>query len=182
MTLTVRNHGGMNDLTTYELAWLVGGGERVAVVAFVALATEGRIEVAYRRQRVEVARYDASDPVEVAALDLLPDSGLSVREFVERVAASPTVAALEAAARGKGRTRLRALRRFNPAYRDLIEHPGTGLRRVAVLGVAGVADENLKDILEHPRPDVPKITPHKPVTDNTFDGTIAPNPSSFLGP
>ncbi|MGW6280867.1 hypothetical protein [Kribbella sp. NPDC055071] len=58
----------MNTLTTEEIAWLVGGARRVALVTFVGLATGGRLEVAYRRQRVTVARNDAPDWLTAAAL------------------------------------------------------------------------------------------------------------------
>jgi uncharacterized protein (TIGR04222 family) len=42
----------MERLAEYEIAWLVGGSERAALVAFVALAKDGRLKVAYKRQRV----------------------------------------------------------------------------------------------------------------------------------
>jgi len=69
----------MDKLSTYEVAWLVGGAERAALVTFVALAADGRLEIAYKRQRVKVARTESTYPVEAAAL--VPDSGLGVTEF-----------------------------------------------------------------------------------------------------
>jgi hypothetical protein len=173
----------MDKLSTYEVAWLVGGGRRVALVAFVILAGDGRLEVAYKRQRVKLpegtAAADAPDPVEAAALALLPESGLAVHEFIDRLAATSTVASLDAAVRAKGQPRLRALRRFNPTYRELLAHPGTGRRRIAVLGVPAIEDDRLRDIFENPRPDMPKIDPVVPIRDNTVDGSIGPSEGTW---
>jgi hypothetical protein len=166
----------MNKLTTYEAAWLIGGAERAALVIFVALATDGRLEVADKRQRVKLVRSEATYPVEAAALALVPESGLGVADFLTRIAATAAVKELEAAVRAKGQ--LRMLRWFSPTYRDLLEHPGTGVRRVAVLGVPGIEDERLRDMLEHPLPAMPKIDPFKPVRDNTIDGTLGPTTGS----
>jgi uncharacterized protein (TIGR04222 family) len=170
----------MNSLTTDEIAWLVGGARRVALVTFVSLATDGRLEVAYRRQRVTVARKDAADRVSAVALALVPESGLRVDEFIDQVAATKPVTDLNAAVLAKGHPRL--LRWLSPAFRALVQQPGTGLRRVAILGVPGVEDERLRDILEHPRPEVPKFTPHKAIADNSIDGTIGPDPNIMSGP
>ncbi|TDW81230.1 TIGR04222 domain-containing membrane protein [Kribbella sp. VKM Ac-2566] len=166
----------MNKLTTYEAAWLIGGAERAALVIFVALATDGRLEVADKRQRVKLVRSEAAYPVEAAALALVPESGLGVADFRTRIAATEAVKELETAVRAKGQ--LRMLRWFSPTYRDLLEHPGTGVRRVAVLGVPGIEDERLRDMLEHPLPAMPKIDPFKPVRDNTIDGTLGPTTGS----
>lgn len=166
----------MNKLTTYEAAWLLGGAERAALVIFVALATDGRLEVADKRQRVKLVRSEATYPVEAAALELIPESGLGVADFLARVAAAEAVKDLEAAVRAKGQ--LRMLRWFSPTYRELLEDPGTGVRRVAVLGVPGIEDERLRDMFEHPLPGMPKIDPFKPVRDNTIDGTLGPTTGS----
>ncbi|TDW89224.1 uncharacterized protein (TIGR04222 family) [Kribbella pratensis] len=166
----------MNKLTTYEAAWLIGGAERAALVIFVALATDCRLEVADKRQRVKLVRSEAAYPVEAAALALVPESGLGVADFRTRIAATEAVKELEAAVRAKGQ--LRMLRWFSPTYRDLLQHPGTGVRRVAVLGVPGIEDERLRDMLEHPLPAMPKIDPFKPVRDNTIDGTLGPTTGS----
>lgn len=167
----------MERLTTYEIAWLVGGAERAALVVFVALAADGRLDVAHKRQRVKVARSESTYPVEAAALELVPESGLAVTDFLRRIAATPAVADLGAAVRAKGQ--LRVLRRFSPTYRELVKNPGTGVRRVAVLGVPGVEDERLRDMLEHPLPPMPKIDPLTPVRDNTIDGTIGPSEGTW---
>jgi uncharacterized protein (TIGR04222 family) len=167
----------MEKLTPYETAWLAGGAERVALVVFAALTADGRLEVAAKRQRVKVVRADATYPVEAAALALVPDSGLTVQDFLRKVSRLEQVGAYAAAVRAKGQ--LRSLRWFSPAYRELQQHPGTGLRRVAVLGAAGVEDAELRDMLEHPRPDMPKIDPVLPVRDNTFDGSIGPSQGTF---
>ncbi|WP_329004147.1 TIGR04222 domain-containing membrane protein [Kribbella sp. NBC_00709] len=163
----------MDSLTPYEVAWLVGGAERAAVVTFVALATDGRLDIAYKRQRVKVARAESVYPIEAAALAVVPETGLGVGDFLAQVAATPEVADLDRAVRAKGQ--LRFLRWFSPTYRGLAEHPGTGVRRVAVLGVPGIEDEQLRNLLEHPLPGVPKIDPLTPVRDNTFDGSIGPS-------
>ncbi|MGW7679104.1 TIGR04222 domain-containing membrane protein [Kribbella sp. NPDC054772] len=167
----------MDKLTTYEIAWLVGGSERAAVVVLVTLAAGEQLEVAYKRQRIRVARVESAYPVEAAALDLVPDSGIGVSEFLAAVAASPAVTALEKDVRAKGQ--LRGLRWFSKTYRELREHPGTGVRRVAVLGVPAIEDQELRDMLAHPLPGMPKIDPMLPVRDNTIDGTIGPSPGTW---
>lgn len=163
----------MDRLTPYEVAYLVGGAERAAVVVFVTLTGDGRLEVAYKRQRVKKVRAESAYPVEAAALELVPDSGLTVPEFLTAVAATPAVADLGTAVRAKGQ--LRFLRRFSSTYRELLAHPGTGARRVAVLGVPGIADDRLREMLANPLPPMPKINPLHPVRDNTVDGTIGPS-------
>ncbi|TQJ18544.1 TIGR04222 domain-containing membrane protein [Kribbella jejuensis] len=167
----------MDGLTDYEAGYLVGGAPRAALVVLVTLVTDGRLEVAYNRQRVKVARTGSKYPIEAAALELVPDSGLGVAEFLADLAASPAVADLEKALRAKGQ--LRFLRWFSPTYRELTERPGTGVRRVAVLGVPGIADDRLRDVLGQPRPPMPRINPMLPVRDNTFDGSIAPSEGTW---
>jgi hypothetical protein len=167
----------MDKLTTYETAWLVGGAERAAVVVLVTLAAGGQLEVAYKRQRIRVARVESTYPVEAAALDLVPESGIGVAAFLRELAAAEAVHDLEAAVRAKGQPRL--LRWFSPTYRDLIENPGTGIRRVAVLGVPAIEDEQLREMLAHPLPGMPKIDPMLPVRDNTFDGTLGPSQGTW---
>ncbi|MET9314186.1 TIGR04222 domain-containing membrane protein [Kribbella sp. NPDC003505] len=169
----------MTQLTTYEAAWLLGGAQRTALVVLVALATDGRLEVAYKRQRIKILRTEATYPLEAAALALVPASGLGVADFLARVAATEAVADLRAAIRAKGQ--LRILRRFSPTYRELIADPGTGVRRVAVLGVPGIEDERLRDMLANPLPAMPKIDPFSSVRDNTEDGTIGPSEGTWTG-
>jgi hypothetical protein len=159
----------MERLTEYEIASLVGGSERVALVGFVALAKDGRLKVAYNRQRVKVERNEPTGPIEAAALDLVPESGLSVVDFISRLAASSAVLELDSALRAK---RSRWLVWPSRTYRDLVKHPGTGPRRVAVLGVPGIEDDRLRDILEHPRPAMPEFDEHKSRTFNQLDGTL----------
>lgn len=167
----------MDKLSTYEGAWLAGGAERAALVAFVALAADGRLDIADKRQRVKVARAESTYPVEAAALALIPESGLGVAEFLGRLAATKAVADLDAAVRAKGQ--LRFLRWFSSTYRDLAARPGTGLRRVAVLGTAGIEDAQLREIVEHPLPEMPKVAAANPVRDNTVDGSIGPSPGTW---
>lgn len=167
----------MDGLTDYEVGYLVGGAPRAALVALVTLAADGRLEVAYKRQRVKVSRTGSKYPVEAAALGLVPESGLGVAEFLADLAATPAVADLEKALRAKGQ--LRFLRWFSPTYRGLTAQPGTGVRRVAVLGVPGIEDERLRDVLEHPLPPMPRIDPMLPVRDNTFDGSIGPSQGTW---
>lgn len=167
----------MDKLSTYEAAWLIGGAERAALAIFVTLATDGRLDIAYKRQRVKVARTEATYPVEAAVLALVPESGLAVHDFLGRVAATDAVTALEPAVRAEGQLRL--LQWFSPTYRDLVGHPGTGIRRVAVLGVPGIEDPQLREVLENPLPDLPKIRPFAGVRDNTIDGSIGPSQGTF---
>ncbi|WP_344149477.1 hypothetical protein [Kribbella yunnanensis] len=185
----------MNRLTDYETAWILGGAGRVALTVFITMTTAGQLDVAYKRQRVKEgeAPLDSVDGstaasgagsaagsvglrIESAALDLLPESGLPVYEFVTRLAASPAIRALDSALEARGVRRPRVLPRFSPLHRQLREEAATGVRRVAVLGVEGIEDERLRDIFEHPLPGVPKFAGVNPIRDNTIDGTIGPHP------
>ncbi|MET7278172.1 hypothetical protein ABZS29_08080 [Kribbella sp. NPDC005582] len=179
----------MKRLTDYEAAWVLGGAERVALTMFVTMVTAGQLEVACKRQRVKegeapltAAEGSAALRIETAALDLLPESGLPVDEFVARLAAKPAIKTLDAALSTQGVSRPRVLPRFSPLHRELREQPATGVRRVAVLGVEGIEDARLRDIFEHPLPDTPKYAKVHPIRDNTFDGTIGPTPGIIYGP
>ena len=162
----------MERLTEHEIAWLVGGSERASLVAFVALAKDGSLKVAYKRHRVKVERNEPTGPIEAAALDLVPESGLSVVDFISRLTASSAVLELDSTLRAKRIRRSRWLVWPSRTYRDLVKHPGTGPRRVAVLGVPGIEDDRLRDILEHPRPAMPEFDEHKSRTFNQLDGTL----------
>jgi hypothetical protein len=102
----------------------------------------------------------------------VPESGLSVVDFISRLAASSAVLELDSALRAKRIRRTR--RRIWPSrtYRGLVKHPGTGPGRVAVLGVPGIEDDRLRDILEHPGPAMPEFDEHKSRTFNQIDGTL----------
>ncbi|MFB6725481.1 hypothetical protein ACFCV3_35200 [Kribbella sp. NPDC056345] len=173
----------MKRLTDYETAWILGGAERVALTVFVTMATAGQLEVGFKRQRVkegeaplEAAEGSAALRIETAALDLLPASGLPVDEFVAQLTASQAVMALDDALAAQGVVRPRILPRFSPLHRELREQVATGLRRVAVLGVAGIDDLRLREIFENPLPEVPQFERVNPIKDNTFDGTLDRSP------
>ncbi|WP_405062686.1 hypothetical protein OG474_13925 [Kribbella sp. NBC_01505] len=174
----------MTKLTEYETAWVLGGAERVALTVFIAMAAAGQLEVGFKRQRVKEgeaplmsAEGTAALRIETAALELLPESGLPIDEFITRLAGRPAIKTLD-----EGVSRPRVLSRFSPLHRELRAENPTGVRRVAVLGVAGIEDERLREIFEHPLPGVPKFAGVHPVRDNTFDGTIGPTPGILYGP
>ena len=45
----------VSDLDVYEIAYLCGGPERVALTAVAAMARDGRIKISRSRHRVQVA-------------------------------------------------------------------------------------------------------------------------------
>jgi uncharacterized protein (TIGR04222 family) len=63
-------------LDLHEVAYLCGGPERVAHTAVVTMERDGRIKISPARHRVQVARDQASHPVERAVLDAAPWPGL----------------------------------------------------------------------------------------------------------
>lgn len=141
----------------YEMAYLCGGANRVAAVALVALCQDGRLKVAYKRQRVFVTRTEPRNAVEAAALDAIPPAGRLLPAVLFAVAASPAVAEIAESLRDKGlgsRGWRRQSRYARQLRKGLLESPGEGWRRVAVLGTSGIADERLRRAFETPVPGV----------------------------
>jgi uncharacterized protein (TIGR04222 family) len=82
-----------HDLSPYDVAYLFGGPDRVAVVALVALHTDGRIRITPDRHRVYVESNDGElHPVDKTALALIPDVGRVLGLTRALIAASPAVA------------------------------------------------------------------------------------------
>jgi len=151
----------VDDLDVYEIAYLCGGPERVALTAVAAMARDGRIRISRTRHRVQVVHRRGGRPAERAVLDAVPDSGKVLGPLLTDVAHSAAVAELiEGLRRGglvgyhslAGRPHLSAAGR---QVRKELESSGgevRGDRRVAVLGPAGIADAGLRDIFQTPDP------------------------------
>jgi hypothetical protein len=75
----------------YEVAYLCGGPERVALTAVVTMGRDGRIKISPARHRVQVARDQASHPVERAVLDAAPWPGTRLRSVLDEAANSAAV-------------------------------------------------------------------------------------------
>ena len=69
----------VSELDVYEIAYLCGGAERVALAAVVAMQQDGRITISRSRHRVQVARRRATQPVERAVGDVPPDTHLPMQ-------------------------------------------------------------------------------------------------------
>ncbi|MFF5262507.1 TIGR04222 domain-containing membrane protein [Actinomadura viridis] len=136
----------VDELDLYEIAYVCGDAERAAQVVLVALWRDGRIKIAPARQRVTVERPESRDPIEAAALEVIPSTGLPLWRVLTRIAAHPAMARIAASSRTKGLRRSRRLRR------RLVADPGEGLRRVAVLGTPGIEDRKLRKTFETPDP------------------------------
>jgi hypothetical protein len=165
------------DLSPYDIAYLFGGPDRVAMVALVALHDDGRIRITPDRHRVYAERRSAEEPVEAVALALVPDVGRVLGLTRALIAASPAVAEIGRRLRAEGllphagvsalwrrNTRSRALRReLAEASDDLV--------RVAVRGTAGIADDELRSIFE-----THVYTPpaHSPLTNPKRDRPVDP--------
>ncbi|MFL6054261.1 MAG: TIGR04222 domain-containing membrane protein [Actinoallomurus sp.] len=174
-----------HDLSPYDVAYLFGGPDRVAVVALVALHADGRIRITPDRHRVLAERRYAQDPVETAALNLVPDVGRVLGWIRMLIAASPVVAEIGRRLRADGLfpgARMSALwqrdriRRNRSLRRELAENP-EGLVRVAVQGVAGIPDDELRGIFEahvYTPPKHVRLTEQKHPAD-----PLEPNRSSF---
>ena len=79
------------ELTSYEVGYLCGGADRVAMVVLAGLHADGRIRVSADRCRVHVVRRSSRDEVEKAALEVVPDVGRVFGLTTLMVAASAPV-------------------------------------------------------------------------------------------
>jgi hypothetical protein len=151
----------VTELDVYEIAYLCGGPERVALTAVTAMARDGRIRISRTRHRVQVVHRRGGHPAERAVLDAVPDSGKVLGPLLADVAHSAAVAELiEGLRRGglvghhslAGHPHLSAAGR--QARKELEDSVPVvrGDRRVAVLGSAGIADGALRDIFQSPDP------------------------------
>ena len=145
----------------YQVAYLCGGPQRVALAAVAAMARDGRVKISRTRHRVQAVHRKAGRPVERAVLDAVPASGKVLGPLLEEVAHSAAVQELiEGLRLGglighhslAGHPHLSAAGR---AARKELEDAGAeapGERRVAVLGTAGITDAGLRGIFETPDP------------------------------
>jgi hypothetical protein len=159
------------EVGAYEIAYLCGGAERVAMVALIQLHGAERIKISTARHRVAVLLREAADPIEAAVLDAVPDVGKVRGRVVEEVARSAAVAELVTELRAGGliarhRVPGRAgLTRRGRRLRKELQAAVPDGQRVAVLGIPGIEDARLRRIFETPDPPpgrtlVPK-DPHK---------------------
>ena len=81
----------VNELDVYEIAYLCGGAERVALAAVIAMQQDGRITISRTRHRVKVVRRRTGRPVERAVLDAAPDAGKVLGQLLHDVAHSAAV-------------------------------------------------------------------------------------------
>jgi hypothetical protein len=151
----------LSELDVYQVAYLCGGPQRVALAAVAAMAQDGRIKVSRTRHRVQMVHRRAGEPVERAVLDAVPAPGKVLGPLLEEVAHSAAVQELvEGLRRGglvghhslAGHPHLSAAGR---AARKELEDCGAeapGERRVAVLGTAGITSAGLRGIFEMPDP------------------------------
>ncbi|WP_146150155.1 TIGR04222 domain-containing membrane protein [Actinomadura rubrobrunea] len=146
------------ELDRYELAYLCGGGERVAMVALVALCRDGRVRITSDRHRVHTVRAEAHEAVESAVLAAVPDVGRvlgftmrlvaesdAVQEIVERLRERRLLPTSRFAAVWHWR-RVRAGRRVKEeAARG---YTTDALERVAISGASAILDVELRKIFE----------------------------------
>jgi uncharacterized protein (TIGR04222 family) len=151
----------VSELNVYEIAYLCGGAERVALAAVAAMQQDGRIAISRTRHRVQVARRSASQPVERAVLDAVPDVGKVLGQLLHDVAHSAAVQELIDGLRQDGLVGHHSLAGHphllaaGRKARKELENSDVTVpreRRVAVLGTSGIADAGLRDIYETPDP------------------------------
>jgi len=149
------------NLDVYEVAYLCGGQERVALAAVVAMQQDGRITISRTRHRVQAARRRADHPVEEAVLDALPASGQVLGHVLRDAAHSAAVGDLVDGLRVRGLVGHHSLTghpHLSAAGREArreLEDSGARVSRdlrVAVLGASGIADAELRDIAQTPDP------------------------------
>ena len=169
----------VNELDMYEIAYLCGGAERVALAAVAAMQQDGRITISRTRHRVQVVRRRASQPVEHAILDAVPATGQVLGQLLHDVAHSAAVQELIDGLRRDGLVGHHSLTghlHLSAAGRKAraeLESPGVpvpGARRVAVLGISGIADRGLRDIFGAPDPPPGgKLVPKTRKTGGPYD-------------
>ena len=92
----------VSRLDVYEIAYLCGGPERVAMAAVVAMQQDGRIRISPTRNRIQVVHRRASRPIETAVLDAVPASGTVLGPALRDIAKSGAVGQLIEELRGCG--------------------------------------------------------------------------------
>jgi hypothetical protein len=147
----------VSELDVYEIAYLCGGAERVALAAVVGMQQDARITISRTRHRVQVARRGASQPVECAVLDAIPGTGKVLGQLLHDVAHSAAVHELIDGLRRNGLVGYYSvaghphLSAAGRKARAELEDSGVKVpreRRVAVLGASGIGDAELQDIFE----------------------------------
>ena len=151
----------LSELDVYQVAYLCGGPQRVALAAVAAMAQDGRIKISRARHRVQVVHRRAGQPVERAVLDGVPAPGKVLGPLLEEVAHSAAVRELIEELRSGGLVGHHSLAGHphlsaaGHAARRELEDSGAdvpGERRVAVLGTAGITNAGLRGIFETPDP------------------------------
>jgi hypothetical protein len=151
----------LSELDVYEVAFVCGGPQRVALAAVAAMAQDGRIKISRTRHRVQVVRRRAGPPPERAVLDAVPASGKVLGPLLEEVAHSAAVHELTEGLRNSGLVGHHSLAAHahlsaaGRAARKVLEESApevSGERRVAVLGTAGITSAGLRGIFETPDP------------------------------
>ena len=151
----------LSELDVYQVGYLCGGPQRVALAAVAAMAQDGRIKISRARHRVRAVHREAGQPVERAVLDAVPASGKVLGPLLEEVAHSAAVQELIEGLRSTGLVGHHSLAGHphlsgaGRAARKELEDSGAeapGERRVAVLGTAGITDAGLRGIFETPDP------------------------------
>jgi uncharacterized protein (TIGR04222 family) len=151
----MRDH---TELDPYEIAYLCGGRGRVAMTVLVRLAENGQIRISSDRHRVHAVRRAPRDPVETEALEVIPDMGRVLGLTMLMIAASDAVEQVGQQLRADRlvpTSRIGALwqwgrvRHARRLRRGLDRAPTLdGLSRVAAIGAAGIADDELREIFE----------------------------------
>lgn len=151
----------LGELDAYEVAYLCGGPQRVALAAVATMAQDGRIKISRTRHRVQAVHRRAGRPIEQEVLAAVPAAGTVLGPLLEQVAHSAAMRELVDGLRRGGLIGRHALAGHphlsaaGRAARQELENSGagaSGARRVAVLGPAGIANAGLRDIFETPDP------------------------------
>lgn len=151
----------LSELDVYQVAYLCGGPQRVALAAVAAMAQDGRIKISRARHRVQAVHRSSGQPVERAVLDAVPAPGTVLGPLLEEVAHSAAVQELIEGLRRAGLVGHHSLAGHphlsaaGRAARKELEDSGAEApreRRVAVLGAAGITSAGLRGIFETPDP------------------------------
>jgi hypothetical protein len=184
---------GQAELDAYEIAYLCGGPERVAIVILVALHEDGRIRISPDRHRVYAVQDSPHDEVETAALEVIPKVGRVLGLTVLMVAASPAVEQVGQELREKRlipNSRLSALWQWGrvKTARDLrrgLAQTSEGLARIATLGESAIADDTLREIFEthvyEPPVSIPLTNPRLGSALDPLHSTETPDRSHGAG-
>lgn len=153
-----------------QTAYLCGGPRRVALVTILALCQAGKLSISLGVHRVKPGIGAAANDFEAAALEALPEYGMTLGVLSDALVRSQAMRDLRASLVEQGLVRgwrfggLTWLGR--QLRRELAKSP-VGLQAIAVQGVAAIPNARIRTTFSTPDPVLPRVPafPKSPASD-----------------